>query len=291
MLRSVKGGALFLGVVFAVVGTASGQILATSARQIGEGSLRIQAFYQGTQDQKIRFAPGNPGNGVCIASGTAGAFACSNSGQVDAKGNGGMGVVKLTYQPWESFQYYAAVGVGDYTLSIPSVTVNNVLTGDNPGIMATFGMKAVISPDTDYTPAVAIDASLTNTHYWFNRQDSGAPSGPASINQVLELWQYQLAVEASHIFKISDNGGAPIDKEHPISISNFVVEPYGGVKWTRTQADLHDLQSGGHTGGQLDLVHPFVGVRLPVYAHETFFAEASFVDEYQYAAGMEIRFK
>lgn len=287
----MKGGALLsLSVVFAVVGAANGQILATSARQLSEGSLRIETFYQGTQGQTVRFNVGNAGN--CTAQGGL-SFGCANSSQVDAKGNGGMGVMKVTYQPWESFQYYGSVGVGDFALSVPSATVNNTLTGDNPGIMATFGMKAVIEPDTDYTPAVAIDASLSNTRYWFNREEAGpeAGGGPTGINQVLELWQYQVAVEASHVFKISDNGGAPIDQQHPISLSNFVLEPYGGVKWQRTQSDLHDLQAGSHAGGQYDLVTPFLGLRIPAYAHETFFAEATFVGGYQYAGGMEIRFR
>lgn len=293
MLRSSKGGALLsVGVVFAVVGAASGQLLATSARQLSEGSLRLETFYQGTQDRTIRFDVGNPGAGTCTAQGGL-QFGCATSSRVDAKGSGGMGVVKLTYQPWETLQYYGSVGVGDFTLNVPSATVNNHLTGDNPGIMATFGVKAVIQPDTDYTPAIALDGSISDTHYWFNREEVGpqAGGGPASINETLNLWQYQVALEVSHVFKFSDNWGGPVDKQHPISVRNFALEPYGGVKWVKTQADLHDLQNGGHTGGQIDVVSPFVGARFPLYEHETLFVEASFVEGYQYAGGMEIRFK
>ena len=71
----------------------------------------------------------------------------------------------------------------------------------------------------------------------------------------------------------------------------FKIEPYFGLKWTRIQSDLKDFQTGSHAGGQEDAASPFVGVRLPVYDHESLFAEADFVNGYQYAGGLEIRFK
>lgn len=255
---------------------AGAQVLGTSARQLPKGSLKILAYYQGTQAQELTFSV--RGTGGCAAAPPSGSvsFGCDQAGDVDAEASGGMGVVKAIYQPWESLQYYASVGIGDYSLRVPSSTITNTLTGDNPGASFTFGAKAVIYPDTIVTPAIALDASITNSYYTFNRRFPGGTPGQSNmINQRLNLWQYQFAVESSHLFSFE---------------KSWKVEPYGGVKWIRIQSDLLDLQSGSHAGGQTDVVSPFLGVRLPAYEHEAFFAEASFVGGFQYGAGLEVRF-
>ena len=251
-------------------------MLGTSARQLPAGSLKLLGYYQGIQDQSLNFSL--QGAGACTAqSPTNVGFACSQAGEVEVEGSGGSGVVKLVYQPWDGLQYYASLGVGDYSLSVPSTTITNKLTGDNPGLALTVGARAVIYPDTIVTPAVALDASVTKSRYSYNRRfPGGAPGLDNRINQRLDFWQYQFAVESSHLFTFEER---------------YKVEPYGGVKWVRTQTDLHDLQDGSHAGGQKDTVTPFLGVRVPVFEHEGLFAEASFIGGYQYAAGMEIRFK
>ena len=114
-----------------------------------------------------------------------------------------------------------------------------------------------------------------------------------SVNQRLTLWQYQVAVEASHLFNLIEPQKG-VDKEHeamlPVIPQGFKIEPYGGVKWVRIQSDLHDYTDGSHSGGQQDVASPFLGVRVPIYEHEGLFAEASFVNGYQYAGGLEVRF-
>lgn len=183
-------------------------------------------------------------------------------------------MLKLVWQPWERFQYYATYGIGEYSLQVPSTTISNVLSGDSRGQIYGAGMKASIVPDTVVTPAVALDVSMTRSVYDFNREAPGGGSG--NITQRLELMTYLVALEASHLFEIEEN---------------FKVEPYGGLKWSRIQADLKDLVSGGHAGGQTDTVSPFIGVRIPASDHEAFFAEASFVGGTHYGAGLELRFK
>jgi hypothetical protein len=253
---------------------AEAQILATTARQASSGSLKILAYYQGVQDQTLKFSVNDSGS--CSTSGSgAVTFPCGQATDVEAKGSGGAAMLKLVWQPWERFEYYAMYGVGDYSLRVPSTTVVNSLTGDSRGQIYGAGFKASIVPDTIVTPAVALDFNLARSVYDFNRVYPGGPTG-GSITQRLELMTYQVSVETSHLFAIDNS---------------WKVEPYGGVKWTRVQTDLKDLVDGSHAGGQQDTVTPFVGVRVPVEDHEAFFAEASFIDGYHYGAGLELRFK
>ncbi|MDD5656500.1 MAG: hypothetical protein PHF00_04500 [Elusimicrobia bacterium] len=283
--------AILVSVCFFMSGVpAAAQSLGTTARQLPKGSLKILAYYEGVHDQTVNFNVAAPA--VCTAPGGA-SFACGQGGDVEAKGRGGAGVVKLVYQPWDSFQYYAAVGVGDYSLSVPSTTVTNVLTGDNPGLILTGGLKAVIMPDTIVTPAVAVDASISRSRYSFNRTfPGGTPGVGGNIDQRLTMMRYQVAVEASDVFTVKDADEKADDQAKLTSwrAQGVKLEPYGGVKWSRLQSDLKDLASGGHSGGQQDTVSPFLGLRIPVYEHEGLFAEASFVDGYEYAAGLEVRF-
>jgi len=270
------------------------QSLATSARQLPKGSLKLLAYYQGVQDQTVNFTLANAAN--CATTGGVG-FACGQTGDVEAKGSGGQGLLKLVYQPWESFQYYAVGGIGDYALTVPSTTINNKLTGDTPGWTLGAGLKAVIIADTPlwYSPAVAIDASIMRSQYKFNRRfpGGGAANQNNDINQALGMTQYQVALEVSHLFKLTDT----LDKKDVQEMGRtlvdprFDLEPFAGVKWSRRQSDLHDLQDGTHAGGKYDAILPFVGLRIPVYEHEALFAEASFNDGTAYSAGLEIRFK
>lgn len=271
-----------LALVFAFTARSAGaQVLATTARQASSGSLKFLAYYQGVQDQTLNFSINGGGN-CSTPNGVS--FSCGQSGAVEAKGSGGAGMMKIVWQPWERFQYYAMYGVGEYSLSVPSATVANSLTGDKRGQVYGAGLKASIVPDTIVaaeglpTPAIALDASMTRSLYDFNRRTpGGTPGVGSSITQRLELMTYQFAVEASHLFAVDEQ--------------KVKLEPYGGVKWTRVQTDLKDLVDGSHAGGQQDTLTPFLGLRVPVEEHEAFFAEASFIDGYHYGAGLELRFK
>jgi hypothetical protein len=290
-MKNRTGVLLSLGALLLLAGTAGAQTLGTSARQLTKGSLKLLAYYQGTQDQVLNF---NVVGGGSCASGNNISFACSQSGDVEAKGSGGQGLLKVVYQPWESLQYYAVWGAGDYTLRVPSTTLVNTLKGDTAGMTYGAGVKAVLMADTQFSPAIAADLSLMYSRYKFNRRtpSAGVVSAPIMINQALGLTQYQVAIEASHIFTLIDAQDKNEAKDAGLTLvqTGVKLEPYGGVKWTRIQADLHDLQDGSHSGGMQDTISPFVGLRVPAFAHETFFAEASFVNGTQYAGGLEVRF-
>ncbi len=256
---------------------AGAQILGSTARQASSGSLKFLAYYQGASDQNLNFSV--DASGLCTAAPPSGgvAFACNSSGDVEAKGSGGAGLVKVEWQAAERFAFYAVAGAGDYSVKVPSVTVENTLSGDKLGVIFGGGLKASIVPDTIVNPAIALDLSIMRSHYNFNQiTPGGTPGINNGFSQALDLTTYQVAVETSHLFDI--------DK-------NWKLEPYGGVKWTRVQADLKDLASGVHAGGQKDTGTPFLGLRVPAEDRIALFAEASFMDGLHYGGGMELRFK
>ena len=254
---------------------AGAQLLASTARQDSGGSLKFLAYYEGVQNQTVNFTVND--SGTCTTPNGV-SFSCGQSGVVAAKGDGGAGMMKLVWQPWERFQYYATYGVGGYSMSVPSATVKNVLTGDSVGQIFGAGLKASVVPDTIVTPAISIEAGVTESIYKFNRRFPGAVPGGADndIDQRLTLMTGQISVETSHLFTVDES---------------WKLEPYGGVKWMRVQADLKDLGDGSRAGGQTDTVTPFLGLRVPVDGHQAFFAEASFLGGYHYGGGLELRFK
>lgn len=272
----IRRAILLAALLFAAF-PASAQLLGTTARQASNGSLKFLAYYQGVSDQNLNFSVNT--SGLCTAAPPNGgvAFPCNSSGDVEAEGSGGAGLFKVTWQAAERFELYATVGTGDYSIKVPSTTVQNTLSGDKLGIIYGAGLKASIVPDTIVNPAIALDLSIMRSHYNFNRI---TPGGTAGINngfsQRLELMTYQVAVETSHQFKLDET---------------WTLEPYGGVKWTRVQADLKDLVGGSHSGGQKDTGTPFVGLRIPAEDRIAFFTEASFLDGLHYGGGLELRFK
>ncbi|MBI4377284.1 MAG: hypothetical protein HY549_12655 [Elusimicrobia bacterium] len=264
---------LWMGVLVAAV-PASAQILATSARQLSKGSLKILGYYQGVKGQVHTFSIN--GAGSCTTASGSVSFPCDQAGDVEAKGSGGGAVVKILGQPFEGGQYYGLLGVGGYSLRVPSTTITNTLSGDSPGLTAGFGAKATIIPDTIVTPAVAFDFSVTYSQYKFNRRFPGGSGLDHRINQRLRFWQYQVALESSHLF---------VD-----AFSGWDIEPYGGVKYFFTESYLKDYQDGSRAGGKRHMASPFLGFKVPMWDQEGLFAEASFVDGYQFGAGLEIRF-
>ena len=256
---------------------AAAQISGLTARQSSRGSLKFLAYYQGVADQNLNFSVSN--SGVCTAAPPNGgvAFPCNSSSDIEAEGSGGAGMFKIAWQAAERFQLYAHVGTGDYSIKVPSTTAENTISGDKLGIIYGAGLKASIVPDTIVNPAIALDLNITRSHYNFNRiTPGGTPGINNGFSQRLTLMTYQVAVETSHLFKIDEN---------------WQLEPYGGVKWTRVQADMKDLAGGGHSGGHKDTGTPFLGLRVPAEDRIAFFGEASFVDGLHYGGGLELRFK
>lgn len=250
---------------------AAAQILGTSARQTSSGSLKFLAYYQGVAEQTLNFSV--VGAGTCSAGAPGVTFACGQGAEVEAMGSGGAGLMKVAWQAAERFQPYLTLGGGGYRMAVPSTTVTNSLTGD-PGLIFGGGVKASVVPDTQFGPGIALDLGVMRSFYKFNRISRGG--NVSDINERLTLMTYQLAVEASHLFSL-DRG--------------WTLEPYGGIKWVRVDADLKDLSSGSRAGGTQDTASPFVGLRVPFKERNSFFVESAFVDGYHYGAGLEFRFQ
>jgi len=238
----------------------------------------LSAFYQGLQDKELNFSLA--GDGTCTNRTGVASFPCSGAGTVEGRADGGAAMLKAVYQPYEALQYYAAFGAGDYTLSVASLAWTNVLTGDRPGQIYQAGVKAVLWPDTVAGPGLAADLSFGWQRYWFTELQPAHAASEASINQRLDILQTQFALQTGHRFTGPE--------KEPWRVG---VEPYGGLKWVRDQAWLKDFEGGGRAGGIKDTFTPFLGVHLKVYEKEALYAEASFVNGWEYAAGLSVRFK
>lgn len=245
--------------------------LGTSARQNASGSLKFLAYLQGSAEQPVDFTVA--GAGSCTSANGAVAFACGQSGDVEAEGSGTAAVLKLAVQLGDYVQPYATFGSGSYELSVPSTTLSNRLTGHS-GLLYGGGVKFSVVPETLVDTAIALDLGYTRSSYDFKRITPGGAPNAGPLDQTLTLDAFQLAVEASRQF----------------AVKTGKLEPYGGLKMMRVHADLKDRPSGGHAGGKTDTASPFLGLR---WAGERVagFAESSFVGGYHYGAGVEFRFR
>lgn len=262
-------GIVALSAVLLFPNGVSAQMLGTSARQLSQGTLVTTVYFQGISEQRLLFsitdaanclsAPTTPPQGPPVP------FPCSSTGDLDARGFGQALLVKFSYQPSErGLIFYATAGVGDYRVKVESTTVFNSSVEDQAGFLTSFGAKAVIIPDTIVSPAIALDASVGLQRYFGG-------------GRRLDLMQLQIAMEVSHRFVLKDPA--------------FTIEPYGGVKWLRTQAYLKTIATGSRVGGYQQTVSPFIGFKIPFFENDSVFAEVSFVNGIQYASGLAIRFK
>ena len=300
MRRLFAGAFCLLSAILLSDSDSACQTLATTARQMDAGAWKAVFFYQGISNQSLNFSVADAG--TCTGQGAfAPTFPCGQTGNVSASGDGAAGIFKLIFQPYERLQYYVSAGAGNYTLTIPTSAGDERLSGDRQGFLYGGGFRAVLMPeiavkigrhhmDLDpqasksgaeplrlMRPALTLDAGGGLQRYYFNQMQPVTAAGDQNIDQRLDLWQLQVALEASQRFEFSD--------------SDLVLEPYGGVRWLSNRADLKDLPTGQHRGGIKQSVSPIVGLNIPVGKMEGIFAEASFVDGIQYGAGLNIRFK
>jgi hypothetical protein len=270
-------GVLSLLVTFFASAAANAQTIGTSARHMKKGEVRTLFYFQGTQDQHLKFNVGDggtctPGNQVSPNP----SFPCGGSTKVSGEGSGDALLMKIIFQPHETgMQYYITAGAGNYALKVDSVTVINTLTGRNPGFLFGGGIKAVIWPDTLETPAIAFDLSLMHQRYFFDELRPALTAAQGQINEKLDILTVQAAMEISKRFKIEER---------------VSLEPYGGVKVHRSHARLTDNITGQRHGGVQTTATPFVGLNVPIYEKEALFAEASFINGIQYAAGLSLSF-
>ncbi len=269
----MRTGFSALCAVYFFAGLAYAEPLGLTARQQPSRSLKMVGYYRGAQDQDLTFSVG--GSGTCKNPTAAVAFPCDATGDTPAQGSGQAAVLKVLYQPFDNLQYYATLGTGRYALAISSLSATTSLTGDLPGWIYGAGVRGLLFPDTIASAALAVDASVTMEKYWFSRSQPQPTAALVSVKDRLDLLKLQLALEASRRFEFD---------------GRWKAEPYGGLKWVRTQAWLKDLDSGNRFGGIKDAVTPFLGINLPFSDNESLFGEASFVNGYEYATGLTVKF-
>jgi hypothetical protein len=114
----MQRGLLSLSVFFLPVGSVSAAVLG-SPRQLSAGAWSLSAFYEGVQEKELNFTLANDGR--CQSKNATMSFPCTGAGNVEGKADGGAAMMKVTYQPYEALQYYAAFGAGDYTLAVSSI--------------------------------------------------------------------------------------------------------------------------------------------------------------------------
>ncbi|MBI4051367.1 MAG: hypothetical protein HY400_02560 [Elusimicrobia bacterium] len=239
-----------------------------SARQSSERIFKLEVYQQSTFHQDVGFQLADLSQATTAQSGLG--FPTQTNLDITAEQNGNALFTKWTYQPWENIQYSFLFGAGNYTLKIPSTSVTNTLTGDQVGFSYGVGAKVNLFPDTAVTPALAFDAGLLWTRYFFNEMNQGG-LGTSSVDDRLDLYHTHVVMQGSHRWGR--------------------WEPFGGVKWLRTQAHLKDLIQGSKVGGKEDAVTPFLGLKFMIYSHESLMLEASFVKGVQVNTGLELRFQ
>ena len=272
----VRWGLCALSAVIFFAGKSHAEPLGASARQLSARSLKLTGYYRGEQARDLTFNVA--GSGACATPavpGPAVPFTCDSTGKVPAEGSGQAAVARVAWQPYDNVQYYLTLGTGKYALHVASLTSVTSLTGDTPGWIYGFGGRANIFPESIASTAIAVDASVVWEKYWFNRSAPQPTAALTNVKDRLDLMRLQLAVEASRRFEFD---------------GRWKVEPYGGLKWLRTQAWLKDLNTGARFGGSDDMVSPFLGVNLPWSDNESLWGEATFVKGFEYAAGLAVRF-
>lgn len=251
---------------------AMAQVSGVTARQASSGSLKFLAYHQGVAEQPVDFSIAGSAN-CQTAAGVP--FGCGQGGTVEAEGRGAAGMLKAVYQIGDYVRPYAVIGAGSYELSVPSTTVTNTLSGSAPGLIYGGGVKLSAVPDTQFGAGVALDLGYQRAEYRLDHLSPRGAASPARADQRLTLTTWQVAVEASHQF----------------SVESAKLEPYGGIRWLRLEADLKDLPSGTRAGGRKDTASPFLGLRVPGGDRVAGFVESSFAGGYHYGAGFEVRFK
>lgn len=191
------------------------------------------------------------------------------SNDLEAEGRGEAAIVKVIVNPWSGFYYWLKAGSGSYELEIPSVTVRNRLSGMNHGVIAGMGIRSLLFPETIVTPALALDFGVNYRKYDFNTlQPEG---GQKSVIQ--------------NTFEITDLQAAVL-----ISRKSKGIEPYGGVKVSRSYVTLSDVPSLGKISGSKDTAGVVIGTHLYPFPHESLFIEGVFSEKTSYSVGWKIDF-
>jgi len=221
-----------------------------SAYQISKGNFRGIVYYSSFENKpsfKIR-KENNPVYGILG----------ETESEISCTGKGSNAVLKVLFNPFEGFAWWGKIGSSEYTLEVPSYSVTNKFEVDIPGIIAGFGLRYQVFPETIVNPGICLDFGMTASEYKF-RKFSVDGGSKRIINDRFENIEGQVALILSKKYK------------------HF--EPYGGAKVFRNFVRITDEESLSKSEGYKDQISVFFGTKIRVYKMEWFILEYSFVNE------------
>lgn len=182
--------------------------------------------------------------------------------------------LKIMYRPWEGLYYYTKLGLQEYALEIPSVTVTNKLEGSSPGWFFGLGVKCVIFPDTIVSPAVSASLGLTYKYSHLDYMSNEADT-KASIDTKFATTEFEgyLSVSKKLYFR---------------PFTEF--EPYAGIGILRQKYEFRDNISFGKVSGEKDFLDGSFGIRLKFSTYEAVMLEYIFLGEQIYSGGIILGF-
>jgi hypothetical protein len=253
-----------IGVLLAFSSLAGAFEIVIPAAQIEEGKGSISVYY--TQSRKDLRLTINSKDQITVGGNS---YYSQVSNDLETKSENSAVTAQFISNPWSGFYYWARIGIGNYSIEIPSVTVTNRLTGSSNGWRAGIGMRKLLFPDTIVSPAFSLEAGLVYSRYPLQSMQSGTGVAIPVSNSV-ELTEVQAALLMSKKFS--------------------GIEPYGGLKVFKDYLMLQDETSTGCVSGTKDNVGVFGGAKIYVYPHEALIVEGSMLGESSITVAWNVAF-
>ena len=221
-----------------------------SAYQIAKGNFRGIVYYSNFENKPC-FKIKEENNPVYGISG-------KTESEISCTGKGNNTALKVLFNPFEGFIWWGKIGSSEYTLEVPSYSVTNKFEVDKPGIVAGFGLRYQVFPETIVNPGICLDFGISASEYKF-RKFSVDGASKKVINDRFENIEGQVAFILSKKYKY--------------------FEPYGGAKIFRNFIRITDEESFSKSEGYKDQISIFVGTKIRFYKMEWLILEYSFLDE------------
>lgn len=178
-------------------------------------------------------------------------------------------IATIRYRPHDGLTYrFKAGAVQNFSLEYASGSHTNTLDTTGQGLVLGVGASWNTMPGTMVSPAITVDIGVTQTRTRLDRFKS--PGLVVATDKDFVQSEVEGSVNVSKRFKYA--------------------EPYGGLKISHMISELTDGSSKEELRGKNDFVSPFVGISTDLFAGETVFFEASFVDEKALNFGMRFIF-
>ncbi|MFN3966271.1 MAG: hypothetical protein ACK4JE_01040 [Endomicrobiia bacterium] len=230
-----------------------------SAYQIEKGKFRAVIYYSSFENKPSFQVKEKNKQIYGIPGWTESEISCSGKGEHT--------LLKVLFNPFEGFVWWGKLGSSNYTLEVPSYSVTNKFEVDGPGIIAGFGLRYQIFPETIVNPGICLDFGISASEYKFKKFSvDGDTKG--IINNRFESIEGQFAFILSKRYK--------------------KFEPYFGAKVFRNFIKMVDGESLSSVEGVKDNISVFCGTKIRVYKMEWFILEGSFLNETNITLGFGV---